>query len=88
MIGAVLAIIVGTFIGMAMTCMVVVGDESNKPKACKDLCPCAGIFRCSECGCEFKTEDDDLIEPTLWVDGVATYPRFCPNCGARVMEAE
>lgn len=44
----------------------------------------AGAFRCSKCHAEFHTEDIDLVEPTLWVDGCADYPSYCPHCGRAV----
>lgn len=41
-------------------------------------------FVCSKCGCTLDLEDAASCEPTMWVDGVAACPRFCPNCGMRV----
>lgn len=49
---------------------------------CKDVGE--GMFECSECGCSIDLEDVASCEPTMWVDGVASVPRFCPNCGRAV----
>lgn len=40
-------------------------------------------FICSECGCRLDLQDDDW-EATMWLDGAAMVPNFCPNCGRRV----
>lgn len=37
-------------------------------------------FHCSECGCKLDMADT-YGEPTMWLHGEATVPRFCPNCG-------
>lgn len=42
-------------------------------------------FICSECGCRLDVTDVDG-EPTMWLDGMATVPRYCPNCGRKVTE--
>jgi Lar family restriction alleviation protein len=39
-------------------------------------------FKCSECNCVLYYEDLDG-EPWVFVDGVASVPNYCPNCGAR-----
>lgn len=41
------------------------------------------MFRCSECGCELDI-NDAFDEPTMWKDGVATVPEYCPKCGRMV----
>lgn len=41
------------------------------------------MWRCSECKCRLDIDRDYL--PTMWVDGMADVPRFCPNCGRRVV---
>ena len=41
------------------------------------------VFRCSECGCELDI-NDAFDEPTMWKDGVATVPEYCPKCGRMV----
>lgn len=43
-------------------------------------------FVCSKCGCTLDIEDAASCEPTMWVDGVAACPRFCPNCGRKVKQ--
>ena len=70
-----------------------VGAHSpNNPKVsehtCHDESAYAGKFRCSECKAEWNTENDELTEPTLWVDGLGEYPQFCMNCGARIEVSE
>lgn len=40
-------------------------------------------FACSGCGCVLDMADDNG-EPTMWVDGTAAVPRYCPNCGGNV----
>ena len=42
-------------------------------------------FICSECGCRLDLQDDDW-EATMWLDGAAMVPNFCPNCGRRVVD--
>lgn len=42
-------------------------------------------FICSECGCRLDLQDDDW-EATMWLDGAATVPNFCPNCGRKVVD--
>ena len=41
-------------------------------------------FKCSECNCVLYYEDLDG-EPWVFVDGVASVPNYCPNCGAKVI---
>ena len=41
-------------------------------------------FECSGCGCTLDLEDAASCEPTMWVDGEAAVPRFCPGCGREV----
>ena len=43
-------------------------------------------FICSECGCRLDLQDDDW-EANMWLDnGVPMVPRFCPNCGVKVVD--
>lgn len=79
MLGAIVGTFIGAALGVLMMCVVISGDEGE----CRNLLPYEGLFRCSECGCEFKTEDDEF-DPEFWVDGAASYPNYCPNCGKRV----
>ena len=51
---------------------------------CRDIGK-RNTFECSECGCELSLYDGGF-EPTMFADGLAEAPRYCPNCGARVEE--
>ena len=62
------------------------GERYERVRECENASRYAGEFKCSECGAAWKTEDMDLVEPTLWIDGVADYPSYCQHCGARVKE--
>ena len=42
-------------------------------------------FRCSACGCELDIRDMEAGEPTMWKDGAAQVPKYCPSCGAEVV---
>ena len=42
-------------------------------------------FRCSACGCGLDIRDVFEDEPTMWKDGAAQVPKYCPNCGANVV---
>jgi len=42
-------------------------------------------LQCSECGCITYFEDCES-EPYMMVDGVASLPNHCPNCGAKVVD--
>ena len=42
-------------------------------------------FRCSACGLELDIRDVFEDEPTMWKDGAAQVPKYCPNCGANVV---
>lgn len=44
------------------------------------------LWRCSECNCRLDIDRDFL--PTMWVDGIASTPKFCPNCGKKVVNDE
>lgn len=54
---------------------------------CRDLGGCdeAGmqVFNCSECGCVLSLFDVSGTN-TLCTSHIYDYPRFCPNCGAKV----
>lgn len=52
------------------------------PWTCEDVGK-GWMWRCSECKCRLDIDRDDL--PTMWVDNVASVPRYCPNCGRRVI---
>ena len=50
---------------------------------CRDIGNCH-MFVCSECGCELDVDDREG-EPTMWDGGAPAVPRYCPNCGAKVV---
>lgn len=68
----------------------------DKVRTCHDVSDDPMKFKCSECGCEIDTEveytdnpderNETWSEPTMWVDGHATYPSHCGNCGATIVE--
>ena len=45
-------------------------------------------FRCSACGSELDIRDAFEDEPTMWKDGAAEVPKYCPNCGAKVVRTD
>ena len=61
--------------------------NTRADRTCHNATHYAGKFKCSECGAILDTEDEEW-EPTLWVDGVASYPSYCPNCGCRILEVD
>lgn len=60
-----------------------VADLIDRP-TCHDATDNFCEFVCSKCGCSLDISND--FEPTLWVDGKATVPSYCPNCGAEVLD--
>lgn len=58
-------------------------DLIDRP-TCHDATDNSCEFVCSKCGCSLDISND--FEPTLWVDGKATVPSYCPNCGAEVLD--
>lgn len=53
---------------------------------CRDIGDGYHVFVCSRCGCELDVDDREG-EPTMWDGGAPAMPRYCPNCGARVVRA-
>lgn len=53
---------------------------------CRDKNRRFNTWECSECGATVLLMFDDFGEPSYCVDGVADVPRYCPNCGRRVVE--
>lgn len=55
---------------------------------CKDLGGTGAngedVFNCSECGCVLSLYDGEGVN-TLCTSFIYDYPRFCPECGARVV---
>lgn len=43
-------------------------------------------WQCSECGATLLLMFDDCGEPTYSVGGFADMPRYCPNCGRKVVD--
>lgn len=58
-----------------------VADLIDRP-ACNDVGD-DFVFRCSECGCELDI-NEAFDEHIMWKDGVATVPKYCPECGRMV----
>lgn len=61
----------------------VLADMIDRP-TCNDVGD-AWTFRCSACGCELDIRDMEAGEPTMWKDGAAQVPNYCPSCGAKVV---
>lgn len=70
--------------------------DPEPERTCHDVTPWGDFFTCSECNGQImlrpdvRWPDDGKIlrTPTL-IDGEGLgmrYPRFCPNCGAKVMD--
>lgn len=59
-----------------------------KKRTCHDLggCDTAGmqVFNCSECGCVLSLFDVSGAN-TLCTNHIYDYPRYCPECGAKVI---
>ena len=43
-------------------------------------------FHCSACGCEIDIREMEVGRPTMWKDGAAQVPKYCPSCGAEVLD--
>ncbi len=43
-------------------------------------------WQCSECGATVLLMFDDFDEPTYSVNGSADVPKYCPNCGRKVVD--
>ena len=58
-------------------------SNNRNRKFCRDVSTDSYVFKCSYCGCSLDLMHGD-IEPTIWLDGKAIVPRFCPNCGREI----
>jgi hypothetical protein len=45
-------------------------------------------WQCSECGATLLLMVDDYGEPSYCVEDAAAMPRYCPNCGRRVVAGD
>ena len=74
------------------------GNEAKTPdelvalleqRTCKDLggigADGEAVFNCSECGCVLSVFDKDGRN-NLCTSFIYDYPRFCPECGKRIIE--
>lgn len=69
--------------GEGVTIGETVADLIDHP-TCEDVGD-GWMFRCSVCGCELDADDKEG-EPTMWLGGSPITPRYCPNCGAKVID--
>lgn len=53
---------------------------------CRDSNNRFNAWQCSECGATVLLMFDDFDEPTYSVGGVAEVPKYCPNCGRKVVD--
>ncbi len=60
--------------------------NTRAERTCEDANTRFNAWTCSECKCTLLLMFDDYGEPTLNVDGVASVPNYCPNCGAKVVK--
>jgi hypothetical protein len=60
--------------------------NARAERTCQDADTRFNAWVCSECKATMLLLFDDYGEPTYSVEGVADVPRYCPNCGAKVVE--
>lgn len=60
--------------------------NTRAERTCHDANTRFDAWTCSECKCTQLLMFNDFYEPTLSVDGVASVPNYCPNCGAKMVE--
>ena len=60
-------------------------NNGRNKRFCKDVSTNQYQFKCSNCGCSVDLMDENW-EPTMWLNGKAVVPRFCPNCGREIEE--
>jgi hypothetical protein len=66
-------------------------ENAFGPRTCKDLGGTGSYshndFACSECGCTIAIREYFACVPTMFLaDGSIAKPRYCPNCGRRVVQ--
>lgn len=62
-------------------------DATLGPGTCHDTYERLNAWQCSECGGTLLLMHNDYGELTYSVDSVAAMPRYCPNCGRRVVDS-
>ncbi len=66
-------------------------DATLGPGTCRDLSGTGAngeqVFNCSECGCVLSLYDRDGSN-NLCTSFIFDYPRYCPECGRRVVECD
>lgn len=62
--------------------------EPKRERTCRNTAgkPFAGyrMFSCSECGAYLEVDGD--TDANLFAGGERPMPRYCPNCGAKVVQ--
>lgn len=61
-------------------------EPSAAPRGCYDVSTNPYTFECARCATILTITDNDE-EPTVWIDGKASMPNFCPGCGEPVLPA-
>ena len=59
--------------------------NTRAERTCHDTNTRFNAWTCSECKCTLLLVFDDYGEPSLSIDGVADVPKYCPNCGRKVV---
>lgn len=77
----------GLLLGMMYTCCTPerAVEATLGRGTCHDSNNRFNAWQCSECGATMLLMLDDCGEPTYSVDGVADVPKYCPNCGRKVV---
>ena len=76
--------------GRVIEAMYVDGVQVEPIRECDDLggVDYSGkpVFHCSKCSCVMSLYDSEGIN-TLCTNFICDYPRFCPECGSKVVSA-